>query len=194
MDGPCWKPPAGESKVGLKMHNGELTTYNKWVTALDLTPWAFRNVKDLKEVPPCVYGQPIIDYLNEKDVRDALHIPSSYKQWDLCNSDQNWNYSPLRIGSQWIWEGLKGQYRMLKFSGNTDGAVPTTGTRNWIDSMNVDIHEEQRTWFIPGQSTAAGVITEYDGLTFATVHGAGHMAPQFKPAQTYHLIFNWLKH
>jgi carboxypeptidase C (cathepsin A) len=83
---------------------------------------------------------------------------------------------------------------MLKFSGNTDGAVPTTGTRNWIDSMNRPIHEEQRTWFIPGQNTAAGVITEYEGLTFATVHGAGHMAPQFKPPQTYHLIFNWINH
>tara|TARA_B110000914_G_C15229232_1_gene338807 strand:- start:14 stop:157 length:144 start_codon:yes stop_codon:yes gene_type:complete len=42
--------------------------------------------------------------------------------------------------------------------------------------------------------TPSGSIVEYEGgLTFATVHGAGHMAPQFKPAQTYHLIFNWLK-
>jgi hypothetical protein len=24
------------------------------------------------------------------------------------------------------------------------------------------------------------------------VHGAGHMAPQFKPPQTFYLIFNWL--
>ena len=122
------------------MVNGELKTYNKWATAMDLTPWAFRNVKDLGEVPPCVYGQPIIDYFGRDDVKSALHIPSSYKPWDLCNSDPNWNYTPLRIGSQWVWEGLKGQYRMLKFSGNTDGAVPTTGTRNWIDSMNRPIH------------------------------------------------------
>jgi len=39
---------------------------------------------------------------------------------------------------------------MLKFSGNTDGAVPTTGTRNWIDSMKRPILEHQRSWFIPG--------------------------------------------
>ena len=38
-----------------------------------------------------------------------------------------------------------------------------------------------------------GYLEVYDGLTLGTVHGAGHMAPQFKPAETYHLIFNWLK-
>jgi hypothetical protein len=25
-----------------------------------------------------------------------------------------------------------------------------------------------------------------------TIHGAGHMAPQFKPAETYYGIFSWL--
>jgi hypothetical protein len=37
-----------------------------------------------------------------------------------------------------------------------------------------------------------GYIREYRGLTLGTIHGAGHMAPQFKPMETYHLIFNWL--
>lgn len=82
---------------------------------------------------------------------------------------------------------------MLKFSGDVDGAVPTTGSRNWIDSLGRTINEPWREWFIPQSPVASGSIVEYDGLTFATVHGAGHMAPQFKPAQTYHLIFNWLK-
>jgi hypothetical protein len=26
-----------------------------------------------------------------------------------------------------------------------------------------------------------------------TIHGAGHMAPMFKPPQTYHAVFSWLK-
>jgi len=82
---------------------------------------------------------------------------------------------------------------MLHFSGDVDGAVPTTGTRNWIQSLDRKIVEPWRQWSIPYSSVPAGSITEYDGLTFATVHGAGHMAPQFKPPQTYHLIFNWIK-
>jgi serine carboxypeptidase-like clade 1 len=83
---------------------------------------------------------------------------------------------------------------MLKFSGDTDGAVPTTGTLKWVDSMNRDIIEQWRPYRLPGNANPAGYIVEYDGLTLATVHGSGHMAPQFKPAETYHLIFNWLSH
>ena len=159
-----------------------------------MTPWAFRNYNNLGEVPPCIYGELVIEYLNKPEVRKALNIPDYVQPWDMCQSGNtfNWNYTPLQIGSKWVWEGLKGQYRMLKFSGDVDGAVPTTGSRNWIDSLDRPISEPWREWFIQGANTPAGSIVEYDGLTFATVHGAGHMAPQFKPAQTYHLIFNWI--
>jgi len=56
IEGTCWKPDPTESRKGLTSIKGELKSYNKYATALDLTPWAFRNVKNLKEVPPCVYG------------------------------------------------------------------------------------------------------------------------------------------
>jgi len=80
---------------------------------------------------------------------------------------------------------------MLHFSGDTDGAVPTLGTQNWIASLNLNTTEEWRPYFWNGQ--VGGYLESYEGnFTFATVHGAGHMAPQFKPPQTYHLIFNWL--
>lgn len=195
--GTCWGGST-ETQPGEKgevMLNGKKQTYNKVATALDMTPWAFRNYNNLGEVPPCIYGELVIEYLNKPDVRKAFHIPDYVQPWDLCQSGNtfNWNYQPLQIGSRWIYEGLKGQYRMLHFSGDVDGAVPTTGTRNWISSLNRKIVEPWRQWSIPYSSVPAGSITEYDGLTFATVHGAGHMAPQFKPPQTYHLIFNWLK-
>jgi hypothetical protein len=37
-----------------------------------------------------------------------------------------------------------------------------------------------------------GYIEEREGLTFATVHGTGHMVPQWKRAEAYYLVFNWL--
>jgi hypothetical protein len=64
----------------------------------------------------------------------------------MCESDID--YTSLEIGSQWIWEALKGEYRMLKFSGDTDGAVPLIGTRNWINSMNREILEEWRPYYV----------------------------------------------
>lgn len=74
--------------------------------------------------------------------------------------------------------------------------MPTTGTRMWIDSMNLEIMEDWRPYFVDTESRMGkimgGYIREYNGLTFGTIHGAGHMAPQFKPKETYHLLFNWL--
>ncbi len=50
--------------------------------------------------------------------------------------------------------------------------------------------QKWRPYFLDGQ--VAGYLEEYDGLMFTTVHGAGHMAPQFKPPQTYYMISQWV--
>jgi len=71
--------------------------------------------------------------------------------WEMCQSDIQ--YDRLPIGSQWIWESLKGQYRMLKFSGDVDGAVPTTGTLGWIRSMNRTVLEKWRPYYIDAAQT-----------------------------------------
>ena len=130
----------------------------------------------------------MLDYLNSQTVRQQLHIPENVQEWFLCSEIP---YDSLLIGSQWIWESLKGKYRMLKFSGDTDGAVPTKGTLAWINSLNRTVTQEWRPYFV--DKALAGSIKEWEGITLGIVHGAGHMAPQFKPPQTYHLIFNWLK-
>jgi carboxypeptidase C (cathepsin A) len=180
---------------GLKMIGGgqerKAATYDNY------TPWMskLRNKKEgLGVVPPCVDGAPVVDYLNKPEVLEALHIPAGLPAWDMCLDGID--YTVLPIGSQWIWESLKGQYRMLKYSGDTDGAVPLIGTRNWINSLNRDILEAWRPFYVADSDTTqhlAGYIEEYDGLTLGTVHGAGHMTPQYKPAESYWLIFNWLK-
>jgi hypothetical protein len=91
----------------------------------------------LKGLPRCTFGNPIITYLNDKKVMAALNIPTGIPRlnatehnWDLCRgADDGFIYEPNPKGSQWIWEALNGKYRMLKFSGDTDAAVPTTGTK-----------------------------------------------------------------
>jgi hypothetical protein len=210
--GTCWGADEQKEKMrmygahekGLQVVGGEIKSYKKSATYKDYTPWAFHSKKqsalkkvmasensedNLSELPPCTFGEPVIEYLNRKDVRAALHVPTHVQAWDMCTDKID--YTIQERGSQWVWEKLKGQYRMLKFSGDTDGAVPTEGTLAWINSMDRDILEAWRPYMVNGQ--VGGFVEEYDGLTLGTVHGAGHMCPQFKPAQTYHLIFNWLK-
>jgi serine carboxypeptidase-like clade 1 len=80
---------------------------------------------------------------------------------------------------------------MLHYSGDADGAVPTLGTQKWLATMPWNITETWRPYFVNGQ--VGGYLEAYDsGLTFGTVHGAGHMTPQYRPAESYHLIFNWI--
>jgi hypothetical protein len=80
---------------------------------------------------------------------------------------------------------------MLKFSGDIDAVVPTLGSMRWISELGWKVETKWRPYFFDGM--VAGYIEERDGLTFATVRGAGHAVPQFKPAESYKLVFNWIK-
>ena len=123
-----------------------------------------------------------------------MHIsPKAAAKWDLCADD--FNYTGAQNATQWIYPILKGRYRMLKYSGDADGAVPTYGTQGWINELNWEIKEQWRPYYITnmyGQQVAGYVEVRDGGFTFITVHGAGHMAPQFKRQPTYHAIFNWI--
>lgn len=66
-----------QDKKGLAVVGGELKPYKKYFTAYDYTPWMKPRRKDVGVVPPCVYGQPVIDFFNKAEVRTALHIPES---------------------------------------------------------------------------------------------------------------------
>jgi carboxypeptidase C (cathepsin A) len=78
----------------------------------------------------------------------------------------------------WIYPILKANgYKLLFYSGDTDGAVPTYGTKRWIKELEWPIKKEWRQWKTDGQ--VSGYIQEYEGLDFVTIKGVGHMAPQY---------------
>jgi len=41
-------------------------------------------------------------------------------------------------------------YRILFFSGDTDGAVPTYGSRMWIETLNLPVIDKWRSWNTDG--------------------------------------------
>jgi len=184
--GTCWGAgpyPQAEAPTGGFPHlynaGTDRTHHKKSVTAADYTPWVHwakqkANPKALKELPPCTFGSSLLDYMNSDAVRTAMHIPSFVQAWDLCTSDINYISEPE--ASQWIYEALAGKIKMLHYSGDTDGAVPTIGTQNWIASLGWNKTSEWKQYMVEGQ--VAGYWESYEGnLTFGTVHGAGHMAP-----------------
>ena len=68
------------------------------------------------------------------------------------------------------------------------------GTEAWITSMNLPIESLWQEWFISDDegSQVAGYVTIYEGLTFATVKGAGHMVPQYAPEAAYYMFSNFI--
>ena len=161
----------------------------KHFSSRDYTPWLYpKSRESANELPPCTFGYPIMDYLNRADVREAFHVAPEVGTWELCTN--NIHYKIGSEGSQWVYEALFGKYRMLHYSGDTDGAVPTLGTQNWIASTSWESTDAWRPYYLDGQ--VAGYIEVYDQFTFATVHGAGHMVPQDKRPEAVHLISNWL--
>lgn len=143
---------ATKSDVGFKKVGNEIKTYKRFASQHDYTPWLNINPrpheKKLKDLPPCTFGQPIIDYLNREDVKEALHVSPHAKEWDMCNMNINLLYERNITASQWVYSALKGKYRMLKFSGDIDGAVPTLGTIKWIEELNWKITKEWRPFFV----------------------------------------------
>jgi len=164
-------------------------------TQLRYTPWLKHKVRTgYGEVPPCVEWAGIVNYLTNSTVRDALHIPVSAPEWDFCNDTINENYARnLEYGSYYAYPYLMSFHiKILIFSGDCDAAVPFTGTREWIQSLNLTTKTPFQPWYYAADNQVAGFIQEFNGLTYVTMKGAGHMVPQDKPGPAHQMIYDFI--
>lgn len=133
------------------------------------------------------------EYFNRHDVQRAMHANVtgiSYK-WTACSDVllKNWKDSDdsmLPIYKKLMAAGL----RIWMFSGDTDSVVPVTATRFSLSHLNLKIKTPWYPWY---SGTQVGGWTEvYDGLTFATIRGAGHEVPLFQPKRAFILFQSFL--
>ncbi|KAJ8749681.1 hypothetical protein K2173_010101 [Erythroxylum novogranatense] len=142
---------------------------------------------------PCTEKYAEIFY-NRPDVQKALHANSTripYK-WTACSEvlNRNWNdteVSILPIYRQMIAGGL----RIWVFSGDVDSVVPVTATRYSLAQLKLAAKVPWYPWYVKKQ--VGGWTEVYEGLTFATVRGAGHEVPLFKPRAALQLFRSFLK-
>ncbi|CAN1811727.1 Serine carboxypeptidase 24 [Linum perenne] len=133
-------------------------------------------------------------YYNRPDVQRAMHANVSgmipYK-WTAC-SDVLIKYwkdsdaSMLPTYKELIAAGL----RIWVFSGDTDSVVPVTATRFSLSHLNLTVKTRWYPWKSGNQ--VGGWTEEYEGLTFATVRGAGHEVPLFQPRRAFILFRSFL--
>nr|POE52783.1 serine carboxypeptidase-like 1 [Quercus suber] len=137
-------------------------------------------------------------WANDKTVQKALRIrEGSINEWVRCNLTlaNTYDYdvsSSLNYHRNLIKKG----YEVLIYSGDHDMVIPYIATHAWIDSLNLTIAHDWRPWFVDGQ--IAGFTMQYTSkkycLTFATVKGAGHTAPEYKPNECLAMIDRWLSY
>ena len=155
----------------------------------EYTPW-LKTATKKNAIKDVVMNDLLSDWINQAETRAALHIPNYVPTWSMCWGEE-FSYQIEQEASMWIYKVLQmNGIRMMHYSGDTDGAVPTYGTKRWIESLNWPVKEEWKQWRTDGQ--VSGFVQQYHGLDFVTVKGVGHMAPQWAKKPVFEMIMNWV--
>ncbi|XP_048497287.1 serine carboxypeptidase-like 7 isoform X4 [Beta vulgaris subsp. vulgaris] len=162
-----------------------------------------------------IYGL-LYNWANDIQVQAALHIQEGTKRyWIRCNKTLAYEYNVestvgyhQNLTQEFIHvliyrdeeEHVKHLERVLKLlehcqCGDQDMKISYVGTLGWIKMLNISISEDWRPWFVNDQ--VAGYTTRFANdrynLTFATVKGAGHTAPEYKRAECFNMLMKWLE-
>ncbi|XP_021822227.1 serine carboxypeptidase-like 18 isoform X3 [Prunus avium] len=134
-------------------------------------------------------------WANDKTVQNSLHVrEGTIKGWERCNQSLSSSYAyDVRSSLDYHRNLTKKNLRALVYSGDHDMEVPYVGTQEWIKSLNLSVDYQWRPWFVNGQ--VAGYTNAYTrkaySLTFVTVKGGGHTAPEYKPIECLAMIDRW---
>ncbi|XP_077218187.1 serine carboxypeptidase-like 33 isoform X4 [Tasmannia lanceolata] len=152
-----------------------------------------KRLRILAGYDPC-FSKYTEEYFNRVDVQKSIHANVTGNisgKWTVCNNSilATYNFtvaSVLPIYSKLIKAGLK----IWFYSGDADGRVPTIGSRYCVEALALNLIAPWHSWYHNGQ--VGGRLVKYEGLTFVTVRGAGHLVPLNKPAEALVLIRSFL--
>lgn len=110
--------------------------------------------------------------------------------WTDCNDDVAMSYTPsasaLPKYASILGKGLKA----MIYNGDADSDVSFIGSLRWIGSqsgLGLPVTKRWTPWFGPDKQLA-GYVEEYEGLTFKTVKGAGHLVPAIRPLHALNML------
>ncbi len=138
-------------------------------------------------------------YLNRADVKAALHVKSDI-EWSDCSRTIKYSHVEVYEDMTPYYKYLlqnNGQYDLdiLVYSGDDDAVCATIGTQSWIYDLGyAPVKGKDWTNWKTSDGQLAGYMTKFKGarLAFATVHGAGHEVPTYKPQAAYEMFTSFL--
>ncbi|KAL4615203.1 hypothetical protein ACB092_07G106900 [Castanea dentata] len=146
----------------------------------------------------CRNSNYVLSYMwaNDQAVQNALGVRNgTILDWKRCNKSLAYDSNLFSV-VLYHEELQKRGYRALIYSGDHDMMIPYVGTLAWVNFLNMTTVDGWRPWTVDGQ--IAGFTEKYvktttgDGLTFATVKGGGHTAPEYKPKECLEMADRWL--
>lgn len=87
---------------------------------------------------------------------------------------------------------MYGVWIVFVCSGDVDSVVAVTTTRYAINTLNLETQTPFRPWY-SSPDEVGGYVVQYDGLTFATVRGAGHEVPSYQPERALTLFSSFVQ-
>lgn len=142
-------------------------------------------------------------YLSRAEVQQAIHA-RSLKKWNNCGLVNDGTPDPLPgkgLTYHFNFESSLPHYRewlkdgkldMLVYSGDADYILNFMDTENWLQALKMNVKKDYAPWK-GSDRQVAGYLTEFEGLTYATLKGAGHMVPKDRPRHALDLFKAFLE-
>ena len=159
------------------------------------------------DIPDATNPEPprdAVPFFNNDIVREALHAPTS-KNWSshfvypfgsvydraVGNQRGDPSVEPMAFLTPLFANASARGIPFVFYSGNDDSNIPHHGTEVIIQNMTFGgiqgfTKRPSTAWF-DDQGAFAGIVHQERNLTYVLFQGAGHMVPQWRPAQA--LVF-----
>lgn len=191
---------------GVKTYSGKTSSSNLRSTSLFFDNPMFRlergnfSVAEEPESedmsPPCTDGSDLLKYLNSAKVRAALHVSPKVKKWGFCSDIIFNTYQREYTNMDSFYKRLLAQkVRILVYNGDLDLACNFLGDQWFVNDLKAPLVSAKRPWLVvdeKGQNQIAGFVKDFQGISFMTVKGAGHMVPTDKPHESLEMFRRFL--
>nr|CAB3234490.1 lysosomal protective protein-like [Phallusia mammillata] len=128
----------------------------------------------------CYNDTALKSWLNDADVRSALHIKSDLPPWELCSSAINYTKLYMDMSPQYHQLLKHDDFRILLYNGDTDMVCNFLGDQWFANSLKQTPKRSHAPWYVGGQ--VAGFARVWNKISFTTIRGAGHLVPQWRPS------------
>ena len=142
---------------------------------------------------------PITRYLNQKEVRETLHVDPRVKEVVLFNEQVS---KDLEIGLQdsaaFLYPPLLANgIRVLIYNGLEDGKdCNFMGTDKWLAELEwsgkENLQKASTSIWKSITGDVAGYVREASGLTQVKIRGAGHLAPMDQPQNVQDMVYRFI--